>query len=142
MPRIDDHIQRAIEEGKFDDLPGKGKPLHLDETPLEDPDWRLAHHMLREAGYSLPWIELRKEIEAEIEAIRVELRQAWEWRQTALAEKQPYERVEEEWQRAVKAFGEKVEGINKKIFDFNLQAPAERVQIRKLEVEREVPKSS
>jgi len=37
---IDEIIRRAIEEGQFDDLPGKGKPLRLDEDPNSDPAWR------------------------------------------------------------------------------------------------------
>ncbi len=61
MSNIEDHIRRAIEEGKFDDLPGKGKPLKLEDDPFVDPEWRLAHHMLRCSGFSLPWIERRQE---------------------------------------------------------------------------------
>ena len=34
MPKIEEHIRRAIEEGSFEDLPGKGQPLHLYENPL------------------------------------------------------------------------------------------------------------
>ena len=52
MPRsADEAIRKAMEEGKFDNLPGKGKPLKLDEDPFEDPEWRLANKMLKEGGY-------------------------------------------------------------------------------------------
>jgi DnaJ homolog subfamily C member 28 len=78
MPDIDDAIEKAMREGKFDDLPGKGKPLSLDENPHEDPDWRLAHHVLKNGGFSLPWIETRKEIEDETGRARQALRRAWE----------------------------------------------------------------
>ena len=59
MPRysIEEIIRQAMQEGKFDDLPGKGKPLNLDQNPHQDPDWRVAHHLLKSAGFSLPWIE-------------------------------------------------------------------------------------
>ena len=57
MPNIDEHIRKAQQEGKFDDLPGKGKPLKLEDDPHADPAWQLAFRMLKEAGYSLPWIE-------------------------------------------------------------------------------------
>jgi hypothetical protein len=77
---IEEHIRRAIESGKFDDLPGKGKPLNLDDDQWVDSDWRLAHHTLKSAGYTLPWIEMLKEIDLEIEAARLALRRAWEWR--------------------------------------------------------------
>ena len=42
---IEEIIRRAIQEGKFDDLPGKGEPLQLDDNPHEDPEWRAAHHI-------------------------------------------------------------------------------------------------
>jgi DnaJ family protein C protein 28 len=138
MPEIEEHIRRAIEEGKFDNLPGQGKPLDLGDDTLADPDWRLAHHMLRSSGYSLPWIELRQEIQAEADTARGTLRRAWEWREAALAQGQPSERVQGEWMRAVEAFRKQTESINKKIFNYNLQAPSEIVQLFKLDTEREI----
>jgi len=32
-----------------------------------DSDWRLAYHLLKTAGYTLPWIETLKEIDADVE---------------------------------------------------------------------------
>jgi DnaJ family protein C protein 28 len=138
MPKIDDHIQRAMQEGKFDDLPGKGKPLRLEENPYEDPDWRLAHHMLQSSGYTLPWIELRQEIEAQTEKARLELQRAWEWRQAGPAQNLPYQQAEGEWQRAVEGFRQQVEKINKQIFDYNLQVPSSSFQLLKLDADKEV----
>jgi len=59
VPNAEEQIRRAIEEGKFDNLPGKGKPLNLEQNPFEDPEWRLANHVLITSGFSLPWIEKR-----------------------------------------------------------------------------------
>jgi DnaJ family protein C protein 28 len=138
MPNIEEHIRRAMEEGKFDDLPGKGKPLHLDENPHEDPEWRLAYRMLRESGFSLPWIETIREIEVEIEEARTGLGNAWAWRRTALAESQPYDFVQGEWERALKVFRERVVALNRRIRDYNLEVPVERFQRPLLRFEREV----
>lgn len=138
MPNIEEHIRRAMQEGKFDDLPGKGKPLHLDENPHEDEAWRLSYHLLREAGYSLPWIETIKEIEAEIEKVRAALRRSWEWRAAALEQDQPYDLVQAEWQRAVDDFSQKLISLNKRIRDYNLEAPNERFQRPLLKLEREL----
>ena len=138
MADIEEHIRKAIEDGKFDDLPGKGKPLNLGDYAHEDPEWRLAYHMLREGGFSLPWIELLREIDTEIEALRASLRSAWEWRLEALRRGDAPLPVEQEWERVVKRFGEQVEKLNKRIFDFNLQTPSISVQRLKLDVEREL----
>ena len=48
---IDQKIREAMEQGEFDDLPGKGEPVDLSENPFEDPELRLAHRMLRSAGF-------------------------------------------------------------------------------------------
>ena len=131
MPNIEDLIQRAIQEGKFSDLPGKGKPLRLDDNPHADPDWQLAYHLLKENGFSLPWLELLQEIEGEIDAARRSLQQAWELRQTTTV-------LEADFQRALRVFSEQIARINQRIFDYNLQTPAERFQMRKLNLEQEI----
>jgi DnaJ family protein C protein 28 len=51
-----------MEQGEFDDLPGKGQPVDTSENPFEDPELRLAHRMLRNAGFAPAWIEERKDI--------------------------------------------------------------------------------
>ena len=131
MPNIEDLIQRAIQEGKFSDLPGKGKPLRLDDNPHANPDWQLAYHLLKENGFSLPWLELRQEIEGEIDAARRSLQQAWKYRQTTTE-------LEAGFQRALRVFSEQIARINQRIFDYNLQTPAERFQMRKLNLEQEI----
>src|SRR5262245_28876880 len=65
---IDRKIREAIEAGEFDNLDGAGQPLDLSENPYEDPDWRTAHRLLRNAGFAPSWIEERKDIDAELEA--------------------------------------------------------------------------
>jgi hypothetical protein len=66
----EEHIRQAIERGEFDHLSGKGKPLRWEEYPFEDPDRRLAHHILRNAGFTLPWIEARQGLLTEIAQAR------------------------------------------------------------------------
>ena len=57
---IDRLIREAQERGEFDNLPGAGKPLSVE--PWKD-EWGMAHHVLKQAGETLPWIALGKEIE-------------------------------------------------------------------------------
>jgi len=58
---VDKQIREAEERGDFDNLPGKGRPLRLESW---DDEWALAYHVLKQAGETLPWIALGKEIEA------------------------------------------------------------------------------
>jgi hypothetical protein len=57
---VDLQVQRAMERGDFDDLPGAGKPLKLDAT--HDPNWWLKKLVEREHVAVLPpSLALRKE---------------------------------------------------------------------------------
>src|SRR5204863_8374585 len=54
--------QRAQEEGVFDNLPGKGKPLRLDDDEFVPEDLRLAYKILKNSSCLPIETELRKEI--------------------------------------------------------------------------------
>ncbi len=56
-------IKEAMERGDFDNLPGEGKPLALDDDSHIPPEYRMAYRILKNAGYTHPEIEERKEIE-------------------------------------------------------------------------------
>ena len=55
-------IRAAQEEGQFDNLPGKGKPLNLDEDSSVPEDLRLMFKILRNAGCLPTEMAMRKEI--------------------------------------------------------------------------------
>ncbi len=44
-------IAEAVERGDFDDLPGRGRPLAIEEDPLVPEDLRMAYRILKNAGY-------------------------------------------------------------------------------------------
>ena len=50
-------IAEAIENGDFDNLPGAGKPLELDDDSLVPEELRLAYRILKNAGFVPPEIE-------------------------------------------------------------------------------------
>ncbi|MBW1991346.1 MAG: DUF1992 domain-containing protein [Deltaproteobacteria bacterium] len=58
----ENRILEAIEAGAFDDLPGKGKPLKLEDDSHVPPELRLAYKILKMADCLPPELELRKEI--------------------------------------------------------------------------------
>ena len=141
MSNIDEHINKAVQEGKFDNLPGKGKPLNMGEpNPHADPEWELAYHVIKEAGYTLPWIETIKEIETDIEAARKEVQRAWKWYVIYLSAEAPKEKILPEWESALKRFKHKLDNLNKRIRDYNLQVPNARFQRPILNFAQEVRK--
>ncbi|MRR31364.1 DUF1992 domain-containing protein [bacterium] len=122
----DEIIQRAIQDGAFDNLPGKGQPLKLDDNPHEPEEWRTAYRMLRSNGYSLPWLELRKEIEEAVDHARNDARNAWE------------AGPENFWNRQKAVFQQRIEALNQRIFQYNLQAPSPIFHRQPLELSREL----
>jgi hypothetical protein len=135
MPNIEEQIRRAIEEGSFDNLPGQGRPLNLEEYPFEDPDWRLANHILRNAGFSLPWIENRREIEADLEAARTTLAQVWADYRAGLEESS---RDLARWEQAQDIFRQAVVEINQRIARYNLEVPSLQLQRILLDPAKEI----
>jgi DnaJ family protein C protein 28 len=135
----EDAIQRAMEDGKFDRLPGMGQPLDLDENPYEDPTMWAANHLLRNNGFSPAWVEERRTLEQDIQHARLGLLRAWQWvlivsgdAASVRASANAY------WLRAVSTFGEQAEAINRRIRDCNLKIPAGIAHLPYLVVEDEV----
>ena len=61
-------IAEAVANGELDGLPGAGRPLDLDDDALIPEDLRLAHRILKNAGYVPPELETLNEI-AQLERI-------------------------------------------------------------------------
>ncbi|NVM56898.1 MAG: DUF1992 domain-containing protein [Desulfobacterales bacterium] len=55
-------IQQAMRDGAFDNLPGAGQPLALEDDSHVPEDLRIAYKILKNAGYVPPEVSLRKEI--------------------------------------------------------------------------------
>jgi hypothetical protein len=55
-------ILEAQRKGEFDNLPGKGKPLELEDMTWVPDDLRIGYHVLKNANVLPPEAELRKDI--------------------------------------------------------------------------------
>ncbi len=134
-------IQDAMQAGQFDNLPGAGKPIDWEDESMVDEGWAMAYRIMREQGFAPAWVELHKEIVAEIQTARQAVLRSWLWRQERLSA-QPHESqrryVEAEWQRARSAFAETIAELNAKISAFNLQVPLARLQKFKLDAAQEL----
>ena len=128
---LNDAIQRAQEDGQFDDLPGKGKPLDLSKNPYEDPTWSVAHRMIRQQGSTLPWIAERQTLIVDIDKARDKLTHAW-------SHFKPKGPQTPGWQRAIQEFEAALDELNQRIRDFNLKAPTANVHLQHLNCEQEI----
>lgn len=58
---VEERIKKAQREGAFDNLEGAGKPLVFEDDHVPE-EFRLAHKILKNAGFLPPEVELRKKI--------------------------------------------------------------------------------
>jgi hypothetical protein len=58
----DEKIRKAMEDGAFDQLPGFGKPLELDDLSHVPEELRAGYLMLKNAGYAGEDADLKKEL--------------------------------------------------------------------------------
>jgi DnaJ family protein C protein 28 len=143
---IDQQIREAQDRGKFDDLPGKGRPLDLVANPYAK-DQQLAFKVLKDAGYAPDWIELDKALRGKLERARTLLVRRLEWREMRLRELADQSgswseaerlRVQAHWEQALSAFALDVEAINREIVELNLIVPSPRFQRSSVDVDREI----
>ncbi|TLS35756.1 DnaJ family domain-containing protein [Pseudalkalibacillus caeni] len=55
-------IKEAMNDGEFDNLPGKGKPLQLDDLSSIPEELRMGYRLLKNAGYVPEEVQLKKEM--------------------------------------------------------------------------------
>lgn len=138
---VEEIIRRAIEEGQFEDLPGRGKPLRIDLNPHQDPDWRAAHHILKSSGFTLLWIESLREIDTNLQQARGRLSQAWSWYQNQQENKIQTAFVESQWHKAKVLFREEIDLINNQIRKYNLEVPKTNFQLPLVNADQEIEKT-
>lgn len=144
---VEQMIRKAQEEGKFDNLRGRGKPIAWDDNPFEDPAWQLANHLLKENGFRPDWLEDDVALREKLAQARKALARTRDWRFAELERlgarddaqaKQQRLVVADEWERALGNFRQSIKQINAQIPTLNLKVPHERFQRVKLVLEDEL----
>lgn len=77
---VEQRIWHSMEEGQFENLPGKGKPLDLSTNPHADPAEDTLYRILSKNGCAPEWVELNKEIRNRITEWRTALKKAWSFK--------------------------------------------------------------
>jgi len=77
----EERIRTAQENGEFDDLPGRGKPLDLNDDAHVPPELKMAWRVLKNAGCLPPELEAQREINSAIELLSAMTDEAERYRQ-------------------------------------------------------------
>lgn len=104
-------IKEAADEGAFDNLDGAGAPLPPEEDAFIEPAARLGIRLLRNNGFLPSWMQERKDIEAAIQVL------------LSTRAIDPGRREQ------------RIQGLNRRIRDFNLTAPSARFHLIPLDPE-------
>lgn len=138
-------IQEAIEEGKFDNLPGKGKPLVFDDDPATPAHIRMANKVLKNAGALPEWLQIRKDIleeREEIEKLKARLVRDNQLKRARLAALPAYHvavRQFAEWHARSRAeMLRHLKSVNNSILKFCLIAPATAAPFAPYKIEPEM----
>ena len=125
---IDEQIQEAQARGEFDNLPGFGKPLNLDDN-LFTGDKAMAYSLLKQNGFAPPEIELAKEIRFEFERAREKLEKLRHQRSSLRTRRIPPFGSEKRAfnhsvQKTTTEYDQLLRELNRKILKLNLITPA------------------
>lgn len=77
----EERIRAAQENGEFDDLPGRGRPLDLDDDAHVPPELKMAWRVLKNAGCLPPELEAEREIRNGLELLSAMTDEAERYRQ-------------------------------------------------------------
>ncbi len=116
-------IREAQERGEFDNLPYQGQRIPLEDDSAAG-DMALGFHLLRNAGFAPPWIEIDKDV-----------RRALARRDVLLDRARREGRVSDRLRREFEAH---VADTNRLIDTLNWEAPSHHVHRRRLDATTEV----
>ncbi|KAL9243405.1 hypothetical protein vseg_017298 [Gypsophila vaccaria] len=117
---VEKRIWKSMEEGHFENLPGKGKPLDLSTNPHADPADDTLYRILSKNGCAPEWVELNKQIRTEAAEWRSALQKAWAYK---------IDGNDTKWIECVEALKVQMNSINNKVFRYNLVAPFGRQMV-------------
>ena len=141
---IDDLIEEGREQGVFDNLPGKGKPLNLKRN-LFAPEKELAFDLLKHNDLKPAWIMARSDLMSQIDGLRADIKRKWslyereyrlghgEGQRSALVVA---------WDDACLEWAEAITELNRQINDFNLKRPSDNLELFKLNLDRELERAN
>ena len=136
---ITEQLDEAAANGAFENLPGKGQPLRLNEHPNEPADMRMANKLLKDNNLSPNWIGDRKELLAEIESLRAEMKRRWEQvcpgADAAGSDREAFARY---WHRSVRDWEARVNELNRRIVSLNISLPIWRMELHRLRLDEEL----
>ena len=122
---VDQMIREAQQRGDFDNLPGAGKPLKLDDDVFAG-DMASAYRIAKNANAAPLWVQLDKEIGEETAALDAMLERSARYQADLAPAKRPAAR-----EQARNVYLGKAAELNTKIQEYNLVRPRQLTWLEK-----------
>ena len=136
---ITEQLDEAAASGAFENLPGKGQPLRLNEHPNEPAEMRMANKLLKDNNLTPTWIGDRKELLVDIESLRAEMRRQWEVTCTGTeASASDSEAFMRSWKRSLNRWEARIAKLNRRIVSLNISLPIWRMELHRLRLDEEL----
>lgn len=128
---FDEIFRQAQSQGKFDNLPGKGKPLNFDTRP-DDHAAGVFNDVLKDNNVVPEWVALAQEIDRSYQALFQQAVQSAQWVQQGLATlggrkdlpaQQERDFLLAQKRQARDRLTTGLTELNSKIIEYNLKAP-------------------
>lgn len=133
---VEEQIREAVARGDHANLPGRGRPQDLRVNPYVKPDDRLAHDMLAAQGFGLPFIEERRDLLRDRDALLASLHSAWHRHGGALPTATARARERARWDAAVARFRRDAAALNARIRSHNHTVPVAGMRVKLLDADR------
>lgn len=136
---VTEQLDEAAANGAFENLPGKGQPLRLNEHPNEPADMRMANKLLKDNNLTPTWIGDRKELLAEVETLRGEMQGQWDLTCAGLeASGSDSEAFMRSWERSLQRWEGRIAELNRRIVSLNITLPIWRMELHRLRLDEEL----
>ncbi len=138
---ISHRIEEAMNNGAFDNLRNKGKPLPQTRNPFVPADRQMANDLLKNNGLAPQWINDRTALLHTIDTFRAKLRTTADAYRTAWTNAEtPVVRngLRDQWAKQLDSWQEEIRLLNQRINVINLQQPIARLEIFKLLLDEEL----
>jgi DnaJ homolog subfamily C member 28 len=140
---VTNRIEEAMRRGDFDQLPGRGKPLHVEHDPFVPEGQQMAFRLLKNNDLVPSWIAERNEILRAVELWREQFQRivseahsAW----VAASSDKRRVQIRENWARWLARWEDEVREMNRRINTLNLQQPITHLEVFKLNLDNELRK--
>jgi hypothetical protein len=120
---IDKLLREAQQSSDWQNLPGEGRPLKLDDNPFAPPELKMAYKILKDNDMAPSWIMDGKELEAKKEQL---LRQIAKAKASGITSAT----------QASQTLRDAVKNFNTQVLNYNLKVPPAIPQRRFLDLDR------